>query len=89
MEIAFIVVAFLLGFAAAAVRLPPLVGYLIAGMLLGGPGSVQIVRSEHDIEAIAELGVALLLFSPAAARAAGPGSGGVPVGSPPSSLLRL
>ena len=41
----------------------PLVGYLLAGMMLGGPGSLQVVRSEHDIEAIAELGVALLLFS--------------------------
>ncbi len=41
----------------------PLVGYLIAGMMLGGPGSLQIVRSAGEIEAIAELGVALLLFS--------------------------
>ncbi len=41
----------------------PLVGYLIAGMVLGGRGSLQVVRSEHDIEAIAEFGVALLLFS--------------------------
>ena len=31
--------------------------------MLGGPGSFQIVRSERDIEAIAELGVSLLLFS--------------------------
>ncbi len=41
----------------------PLVGYLLAGMLLGGPGSIHAVGSEHEIEAIAELGVALLLFS--------------------------
>ena len=41
----------------------PLVGYLLAGMMLGGPGSLEVVKSEHDIEAIAELGVALLLFS--------------------------
>ncbi|REK07155.1 MAG: sodium:proton exchanger [Planctomycetota bacterium] len=41
----------------------PLVGYLLAGMLLGGPGSIRAVGSEHEIEAIAELGVALLLFS--------------------------
>ncbi len=41
----------------------PLVGYLLAGMVLGGPGSLNVVQSEHDIEAIAELGVALLLFS--------------------------
>lgn len=41
----------------------PLIGYLLAGMMLGGPGSIQVVSSEHEIEAIAELGVALLLFS--------------------------
>ncbi len=41
----------------------PIVGYLLAGMMLGGPGSIQAVSSEHEIEAIAELGVALLLFS--------------------------
>ena len=41
----------------------PLVGYLLAGMTLGGPGSLQLVQSEGEIEAIAELGVSLLLFS--------------------------
>lgn len=41
----------------------PLVGYLLAGMALGGSGSIHAVGSEHEIEAIAELGVALLLFS--------------------------
>lgn len=41
----------------------PIVGYLIAGMALGGPGSINAVRSEAEIEAVAELGVALLLFS--------------------------
>ena len=44
-------------------RQSPIVGYLLAGMFLGGPGSVHAVSSEHEIEAIAELGVALLLFS--------------------------
>ena len=41
----------------------PLVGYLLAGMVLGGPGSMQVVRAEEEIEVIAELGVSLLLFS--------------------------
>lgn len=41
----------------------PIVGYLLAGMLLGGPGSLHLVGSEREIEAISELGVALLLFS--------------------------
>lgn len=40
----------------------PLVGYLLAGMLLGGPGSLNIISSEAEIEAVAELGVSLLLF---------------------------
>jgi len=41
----------------------PLVGYLLAGMFLGGPGSLHLVQAEHEIENIAELGVSLLLFS--------------------------
>ncbi|UCC30403.1 MAG: cation:proton antiporter [Phycisphaerales bacterium] len=41
----------------------PLLGYLLAGMILGGPGSVDALKLEGDIEAIAELGVSLLLFS--------------------------
>ncbi|SFI80346.1 cation:proton antiporter [Planctomicrobium piriforme] len=41
----------------------PMLGYLLAGMFLGGPGSIRVIHSEHEIEAIAELGVALLLFS--------------------------
>jgi len=40
----------------------PLVGYVLAGMILGGPGSLHVVGSEREIEAVAELGVALLLF---------------------------
>lgn len=53
----------LLGGIASRLKLSPLVGYLLAGMLLGGPGSVRLVESEPQIEGIAELGVALLLFS--------------------------
>ncbi|WP_437224285.1 cation:proton antiporter [Planctomicrobium sp. SH661] len=41
----------------------PMVGYLLAGMLMGGPGSLHIIHAEHAIEQISELGVALLLFS--------------------------
>jgi len=40
----------------------PLLGYLLAGMFVGAPGGVEFVKSGHDIEAIAELGVTLLLF---------------------------
>lgn len=41
----------------------PLLGYLIAGMIMGGPGSARLVHSDETIEGIAELGVTLLLFS--------------------------
>jgi len=41
----------------------PMIGYLLAGMLLGGPGSLHVIHTEHTIEQISELGVALLLFS--------------------------
>jgi len=51
------------GLAARALRLPLLVGYVAAGVLIGphtaGPTVVQV----HDIELLAEIGVALLLFS--------------------------
>ncbi len=47
-----------MGFAAAAVRLPPLVGYLIAGFVLHAFG----FGSTEAIDIIAELGVLLLLF---------------------------
>jgi glutathione-regulated potassium-efflux system ancillary protein KefC len=58
MDIAFVVAAFLLGFAAAAVRLPPLVGYLVAGFVLHAFG----FETTEAIEVIADLGVLLLLF---------------------------
>jgi len=40
----------------------PLVGYLLAGMILGG-GGFNLIHSEHNVEAISELGATLLLFS--------------------------
>ena len=43
--------------------LSPLIGYLVAGMFLGGSGSFKLIQSASDIEAISELGVSLLLFS--------------------------
>ena len=63
-DIVFLLTACLIGGGLAS-RLgqSPLVGYLLAGMLVGGPGGFGIVGSQHEIEAIAELGVALLLFS--------------------------
>jgi len=45
----------------ARFRQPPLVGYLVAGVLLG-PTGFQLVESEGMIAGFAELGVLLLLF---------------------------
>ena len=51
------------GLAARALRVPLLAGYVAAGVLVGpytaGPTVVQV----HDIERLADIGVALLLFS--------------------------
>jgi len=54
---------FVLGAICSWLKQSPIVGYLTAGMILGGPGSLHVVQSERQLEAIAELGVALLLFS--------------------------
>jgi CPA2 family monovalent cation:H+ antiporter-2 len=59
-----IVIAGLIGgLAARALGLPLMVGYVAAGVLIGpntaGPTVVQV----HDVELLAEIGVALLLFS--------------------------
>ena len=58
MELAFVLAAFGLGFVAAAVRLPPLVGYLAAGFLLHAFG----YETTPGIEVLADFGVLLLLF---------------------------
>lgn len=42
--------------------LPPVVGFLVAGVLVG-PGGLQLVGDVHQVETLAELGVALLLFT--------------------------
>ena len=58
-----VVAGFFGGLLARLLRLPLLVGYVAAGVVVGpytaGPTVVQI----HDIERLAEIGVALLLFS--------------------------
>ena len=57
-DIAWIAVAFLLGLLAKAIRLPPLVGFLVAGFVLNLYG---IVGGEM-IDKLADLGITLLLF---------------------------
>ena len=54
--------ALALGTVAEQLRQSAIVGYLIAGALVG-PNVLGLVKSQHSVEAIADLGVALLLFS--------------------------
>lgn len=58
MDLGIIIVTFVLGFAAARVGLPPLVGYLSAGFILHAAG----YEVTSAVEFIADLGVLLLLF---------------------------
>ncbi|MBU6366186.1 MAG: cation:proton antiporter [Gemmatimonadetes bacterium] len=53
--------AFLFGFAANRLGFPPLVGYLLAGMLLG-PHSPGYVADVAAAQQLAEIGVILLMF---------------------------
>ncbi|MGB5464879.1 MAG: cation:proton antiporter family protein [Sedimenticolaceae bacterium] len=52
-------VAFLLGMVARVVGLPPLIGFLVAGFVLGGLG----MQNTEMLQSIADLGVTLLLFT--------------------------
>jgi glutathione-regulated potassium-efflux system ancillary protein KefC len=58
LDVAIIMAAFAVGFLAARVGLPPLVGYLIAGFGLHAFG----VAPSTTIDTVAEIGVLLLLF---------------------------
>ncbi len=43
-------------------RLPPMVGFLVAGVLIG-PNGLKLVRSIGEVEVLAEIGSVLLLFT--------------------------
>lgn len=58
MEVPLLLAAFGLGFVARMVKLPPLVGFLLAGFVLHAFG----VESSEAIDVVADLGVLLLLF---------------------------
>ncbi|MCX7769910.1 MAG: monovalent cation:proton antiporter-2 (CPA2) family protein [Proteobacteria bacterium] len=60
-EIIFIVSAIIV-FILTKVKIPSLVGFLLAGILIG-PSMLGIITNTHSIEVIAEIGVVLLLFS--------------------------
>lgn len=44
------------------VHVPPVVGFLVAGVVIG-PGGLALVADRHQIELVAEVGVMLLLFT--------------------------
>ena len=56
-----IVIALGCGFALMRLRQPAIVGYILAGVVLG-PGGLGLVHSAEGIDLFAELGVLLLLF---------------------------
>jgi CPA2 family monovalent cation:H+ antiporter-2 len=56
-----IVVAFLLGLLANRLRLPTILGYLIAGMVIG-PNTPGFIADTKIAEQLAEIGVILLMF---------------------------
>ncbi len=58
-----VVAGFLGAVAARALRLPLLVGYIAAGVFVGPNTGGPTVGHIHEIELLAEIGVALLLFS--------------------------
>ncbi len=43
-------------------RLPPIVGFLLAGVLVG-PYGLGLISSVHEVEVLAEIGIVLLLFT--------------------------
>ncbi|MDF7676166.1 cation:proton antiporter [Neisseriaceae bacterium ESL0693] len=53
--------AFIFGFAAQKLRMPPLVGYLLAGIMVG-PYTNGFTADMHLSQQLAELGVILLMF---------------------------
>ena len=58
-----LVAAFLGGIVARQLRLPLILGYILAGVLVGPNTGGPTVGEVHEIELLAEIGVALLLFT--------------------------
>ncbi len=57
-----LVAAFIGGLGARALHLPPLIGYLFAGVLIG-PSTPGIVADQNVASELADIGVSLLLFN--------------------------
>lgn len=63
-DIAIILVAALIGgLIAQQLRQPLILGYILAGILVGPYTGIVSISNIHDIELLAEIGVALLLFA--------------------------
>jgi len=58
-DVAWISLAFFLGFLASLIRLPPLVGFLVTGFILNYLG----IASGEVLQKLADLGITLLLFT--------------------------
>lgn len=54
--------ALVLGALAHRLRMPPMIGYIVAGMVVG-PFTPGFVADREDVLALADIGVALLMFS--------------------------
>ncbi|MEL7399421.1 MAG: cation:proton antiporter, partial [Pseudomonadota bacterium] len=59
MDFLWIGIAFLFGLGVRAFSLPPMVGYLIAGFALNYAG----VSPQQELQALADLGITLMLFT--------------------------
>ena len=59
---ALVVAGAVIGYLCARLRIVPIVGFLLAGVLIG-PNALGVVREREIIDAAAELGVILLLFT--------------------------
>ena len=59
---ALVVAAFVIGFASVRARVLPIVGFLLAGVLIG-PNALGLVQEQEAVDIAAEVGVILLLFT--------------------------
>ena len=49
-------------FVCSRIRIPSIVGFLLAGILVG-PAGLKVVQAVHQVEQLAEIGVVLLMFT--------------------------